>query len=199
VTEMNLKTKMAYLFIGLLIGIVTACLGLEARFSNHMGWVLLASAIGFCATASILLGILFIVYPAPRQLNDGSLWISAFGFMIITLVTPLEYLFWTPLLPRSDLTQDIGLILFLAGICVYLLFPGKLIPGNDGDAQHINQNFNPFQSDSFTGKIFPFHASLLLLTTGLCIGFSSLVGLIMEFLWVFPGLGIKMWRISKHL
>ena len=93
---MTTKAKMMFLFVGVLISVVTACLGLETQHSNHLGWALLFSGTAFCAVGCLVLGVLFLKDRKDDQPDDRSLWLPTTGVLIISLITPLEYLY----LPR---------------------------------------------------------------------------------------------------
>ncbi len=165
------------------MGVVTASLGLETKHSNHLGWALLLAGTAFTTIGCVYLGSLFIRDGGKQAERDRSLWLPALIVLVISLVTPLEYLFLPTVLPRSDLAQDIGLILFAGGLASYLVSsrlhgqqaaPVKRPTGRS--MQSIAAMVSIFQS------ILP--ASLLLMMLGLGIGYSSLTGLFILLLLV---------------
>ena len=184
---MTTQAKKRFLFLGTLIGVITACLGLETQHSNHLGWALLFSGAAFTTVGCLYLGPMFIqTRPGPEP-KDRSLWLPALGALIISLVTPLEYRFLPPVLPRSDHLQDIGIILFAGGLAFYLLSLQSAEPW------HI-PIFKDARKFTTIDRIVlcPISASLLLFVFGLGIGYSSLMGLLVIFVLVLPGLFNRM-------
>lgn len=53
---MTTKAKKLFLFIGILIGVLTASLGLETKHINHLGWALLLAGIGYTTAGCLYLG-----------------------------------------------------------------------------------------------------------------------------------------------
>jgi len=133
--------------------------------------------------------------PAP---HDRSLWLPCLGVLIISLVTPLEYIYIPPVLPRSDHSQDIGLILFAGGLVFYLLSLQSAEPWS------INRNLSAFKASRWFAMIMrlvlcPISASLLLVVFGLGIGYSSWIGLLVIFVLVLPGLFNWMRAIDQQV
>ncbi len=179
--------KKIFLFFAILSGVVTACFGLETQHSNHLGWALLLTGTGLTALGCIYLGALFLrSNGGESQPRDPSLWLPILGALIISLVTPLEYLFLPPILPRSDHAQDIGLILCAGGLAFYLLSLHAAEPraGLANRTPEAALSFSPL----LRMVLRPISASLLLFALGLGIGYSSLIGLSITLLMVLPGL-----------
>lgn len=171
------------MFFGILIGLITACLGLETRHSNHLGWALLFAGAGFTTLSSLSLGVLQLQINKDQWRMDRSLWLPCFSALAISLITPLEYLYLPSVLPRSDYTQDIGLILFAGGLAFYLLALQSKNPWRAINPEPGRQRF-PLRATILC----PISASLLLFGLGLGIGFSSWIGLLLSVILLFPGL-----------
>jgi hypothetical protein len=45
--EMSTRAKKVFLFIGILAGLIIACLGIETCHINHLGWALLFTGTAF--------------------------------------------------------------------------------------------------------------------------------------------------------
>jgi hypothetical protein len=181
------KSKRAFLIFGILAGVMTACLGLETRHNNHLGWALLFSGTSFTVVGSIYLGALTMQTERVKQPGNHFLWLPSFAVFIISLVTPLEYLFLPELLPRSDQLQDIGLILFAGGLAFYLV---SLCANNTGPISSEQTGVNPSHRDKMILQtiLCPLSASVLLTGFGMGIGYSSLIGLLVIVLVVVPAL-----------
>ena len=180
---MSIRAKKAFLFLGILTGLISACLGLETRHSNHLGWALLFAGTGFITVGCLSLGMLFMQVTALEQHADRTLWLPCFTTLVISLITPLEYLYLPSVLPRSDHAQDVGLILFAGGLAFYLLSlqsknPWLAIGRGPG------RNRLPLLSTILC----PVSASFLLFGLGLGVGFSSWAGLLISAILLFPGL-----------
>ncbi len=195
---MAISTRKLFLFIGILTGVITACLGLETQHSNHLGWALLFAGAAFTTIGSIYLGALCLQPQGDTQPRDRSLWLPGLGALIISLVTPLEYLFLPPVLPRGDHQQDIGLILDAGGLAFYLLSLRS-----DKPWKATFQTLAFLDSRSFSTilrmVLCPISASLLLFVLGLGIGYSSWIGLLLIFVFVLPGLIHRMKIVDRSV
>lgn len=194
---MTIKAKKVLVFIVILTGVITACLGLETQHSNHLGWALLFCGAAFSTIGSLYLGALSLQCDGIGRNSDRLLWLPGLGVLIISLVTPLEYIFLPPVLPRSDHAQNIGLILFAGGLAFYLLSLHSEQPWSLPSKRLSFRNIPSMAT--FWHMIFcPISASLLLVTLALGIGYSSLIGLGMLFVVVLPGLFNKINRIDQQ-
>ena len=191
---MSLQTKKMLLFLGILGSVVCACLGLETMHSNHLGWALLFASTAFISVGCIRLGTLFFNNEGCQSKGNFLLWLPYIGVLSICLLTPLEYLFLPPVLPRSDYTQDVGLVLFFGGIVMVLLSL------KDSDSQRMTFPYRQAntarladQSTNTLARRFlcPAAVGLLLLVSGLGVGYSSLFGLLLLLLMVFSGLLVR--------
>ncbi len=194
---MSVKVRKVFLIAGIFISVVSACLGLETQRSNHLGWALLFAGTVFCTSGAITLGILSLQDSAKRQPRDRSPWLPLFSVLALSLVTPLEYLYLEPTLARSDYLQDIGLILFAGGLSFYLLMLKEPKTGTmpkTASSTHCGHLLKIIQ-----WAFHPGFASLALLALGLSIGYSSLIGLLMVFFLLFPGLILWMKAEDRKL
>ncbi len=199
---MSTRAKHVFLFLGILTGLITACLGLETRHSNHLGWALLFAGAGFTTVGSLSLGVLFLQTAATERHSaerrpDRTLWLPCFAALVMSLITPIEYLYLPPVLPRGDHAQDIGLILLAGGLAFYLLSLHQENPWQCTDAVSSRGIFNP-PAIFLHAVTCPISASLLLFGLGLGIGFSSWTGLLLSFILLFPGLLYRMGRINQR-
>ncbi len=179
---MATQSKKIFLFLGILTGVVSACLGLELSHDNHLGWALLFAGTAFITIGCISLGALDLSKEREAEKSDRSLWLGAAAALLLSLVTPLEYLLAPPILPRSDHAQDIGLILFAGGLAFYLL---SLQPSRPSAGGKPNWHAG-----------WPVIASVLLFGLGLGIGFSSLAGLLVLALFLLPVMVRRVNRVN---
>lgn len=180
---MTTKAKKLFLFIGIVIGVLTACLGLETKYSNHLGWALLLAGTAFTTVGCLYLGALFFRDGGKQPVRDRSLWPPILGVLVISLVTPLEYLYLPGVLPRSDFAQDAGLILFSGGLITYLLSLQPAEPEKPRTNQSLPKEVTVLTAFSHLSRS-TLLAGLLLMMFGLGIGYSSLLGLSILFLLV---------------
>lgn len=188
---MSVRAKKWLLFFGIMSGVVCACLGLETKHSNHLGWALLLAGTTFVTFGCIILGTLLISSEGNHPKQDRSLWLPCLGVLLISLVTPLEYLFLPPVLPRSDYAQDIGLILFAGGLIFLLLsMYGTRREGTPFPKINVHKARSASQLSHALVQMLlcPAAVSLLLFVLGLGVGYSSLFGLLLLLLMVLPGL-----------
>ncbi len=194
---MSIMARKIFLVVGLVISVISACLGLETQHSNHLGWALLFAGTAFSASGAITLGILFLQDTSKGLPRDRSLWLPIFSVLVMSLVTPLEYLYLAPFLARNDHLQDIGLILCAGGLSFYLL----MLSSPAGSNQQ-----KPAPSSALASRqplilrwaCRPGFASLALFALGLSIGYSSLIGLLMVVFLVLPGLVLWMRSEDHH-
>ncbi len=195
---MTAQAKKLFLFFGILAGVITACLGIETQHSNHLGWALLLTGTAFTMIGCIYLGGSIIQTGRKQPLHDRSLWLPCLGIMIISLVTPLEYIFLPPVLPRSDQAQDIGLILVAGGLIFYLVSLRSAEPWQSPGRRAASRRIRSF-SMILRLVLCPISASLLLFVFGLGVGYSSWIGLLVIFILVLPGLIHRIYIIDRDV
>lgn len=195
---MSAKAKEVFLCVGIVTALLAACLGLETRHDNHLGWVLLFSGMAFIAIGCIYLGMFFVQEEKVPISRGRSLWLPSAGILLICLVTPLEYLCMPPFLPRVDLSQDIGLILFAGGLAFYLLSLRSASLWNVPTEQAFFGGSRFVSTLQFMLRC-PTTASLLLFGVALSIGYSSLLGLLVFLLIVLPGLTLWVYKNNPRI
>ncbi len=184
---MTSRAKRSFIMLGVLVSVIAACLGLETRHDNHLGWALLMSGVVFIAMGCIYLGTLSIRRDGKTRAADRSLWLPISGVLLISLITPLEYTLLPSVLPRSDLYQDIGLILFAGGLAFFLLS----LVSNDPWKMNPRRSLpgDPHKLPALIRILFtPRSIGLLLYGLALAIGYSSWMGFLVILLLVLPGL-----------
>ncbi len=190
---MSTRATKLFLFFGILTGLITACLGLETRHSNHLGWALLFAGAGFTTVGSLSLSVLYFQVSEDQRRSDRSLWLPCFSALVISLITPLEYLYLPSVLPRSDHAQDIGLILFAGGLAFFLLSLQSKKPW-----QYIEQPPGRKRLQLRSTILCPISASLLLFGLSLGVGYSSWTGLLVSLGLLLPGLLYRMTAVNRQ-
>jgi hypothetical protein len=191
---MKNHNELSLFMIAILAGIAIASLGGKTAPHNRLGWFILIAGL-----SSSLIGFLFLVFAQYRQriklaTIDRSLWLIVPGFLAISLIPPLEFLLLPATLPRTALMEEIGLLLLGAGLLFYLRYRyvhelwdiGGVLVSSD---PHL----------STTGKrrltCYVEYIGLALLSLGICIGYSSLIGLCAILLVLLP---VLIYRITRE-
>ncbi len=188
---MTIKQQKIFLFVTIVTGVVVASLALESLPANRLGWAVLLCGTVFSALGSIRLGILFQNEPRQKDKGDPSSLLPAYGVIVLSLITQLEYLYIAPVLPRNAVVQYIGLTLFFGGMCVSLL-PYIYSRKESSPRAAVGRQSGRFLARPILWLGRPFFAGILLSSLGLSIGFSSLLGISIVFLLILPGLVYRM-------
>jgi protein-S-isoprenylcysteine O-methyltransferase Ste14 len=186
---------LTYLSTMVVVSCTIAALGLVTRVNNHLGWVLLSLAGIFC-----IVGLFYLSLPKHRksievELKNRSLWLLATGFLVILIIPPLEYLFLNSILPRSDFMQEVGLILFGAGLLFCFRSRIFLELWNPGDDQ-VQTDFRLTRRGTYQTTRYLDYAGYGLIALSLCMGYSSLIGLLAILGLLLPGIMYRM-RIER--
>lgn len=180
-----------YLSMMVVVSCATAALGLQTRDNNHLGWVLLLLGGIFC-----VVGLLYLSFAKYREnieveLKDRSLWLLTPGFLVILIISPLEYLYLKSILPRTDFMQEVGLVLFGAGLlfCFRSRFFVELWdPGDD----QVQTDFRLTRRGTYQTMRYLDYAGYGLIALSLCLGYSSLIGLLAILGLLLPGIVYRM-------
>lgn len=182
---MDGKLKRMVIFIGALVSLIVACLGVETRNSTHIGWVVFVTGLLGCVAGLLYLGINSFRQASAAGGFDRPMWLILLGLLLIGLAPPLEYLYLEATLPRVDLLQDASLVLFVSGLPLFLWSSGMVA------WWYSRPSLN--QADLFRLLRYPGYAGLGLMALGLCIGYSSLIGLLALLLLLLPGVIYRIW------
>jgi protein-S-isoprenylcysteine O-methyltransferase Ste14 len=182
--------------ITILTGVVITCLAaaLGTLASNHLGWVLFFTSIGCCIVGLTCLAIARYREVLLAQVNDRSLWIIALALLVIGLVAPVEFLYLSSPLPREHLLQEAGLILFGFGVVLYFWSRSLLEFWKDGESS-LDTSRPITRVEAYPVIRFPAYLGLGLSAAGLCLGYSSFIGLSVVLVILIPGI---IYRIKLH-
>jgi len=166
------------------LAICLALLGLETLQDNLLGWFLLVTGIAYAA------GIVISYYVREERFwesrlkglvtaeeqADYSFWFITLGMMAAFYLSPLEYLYIAPLLPRAAWMEASGLGLVILGSVLFVWARRILGEGYSGHIS-IKQGQELTQSGPYRFIRHPAYLGYLLMALGLALGYSSLAGL----------------------
>jgi protein-S-isoprenylcysteine O-methyltransferase Ste14 len=187
------------------LAIFLACLGLETLENNLMGWFLLAIGIAYPAGIVIYYFIRHEPFWRSRdrsgiaweEKNDLSFWVILPGFLVTFFASPLEWLFLPAILPRTIWMQIIGVIFILMSLGLRIWVRRTIRNQYTGHLE-IQKDQTLVKSGPYRYVRHPGYTGFLLMTLGVAIGYSSLIGLIAIPILLLPGLAYRM-RIEEKL
>jgi protein-S-isoprenylcysteine O-methyltransferase len=96
--------------------------------------------------------------------------------MAVFFLSPLEYLFFDDLLPRSAWTKSIGVLLVLSGIVLFV-WARRALGQNYAGHVSAREGQDLVQSGPYRFLRHPAYAGYFLMALGISLGYSSLIGL----------------------
>jgi protein-S-isoprenylcysteine O-methyltransferase Ste14 len=174
--DMTRQTKSLFVLVGVVMSCAIVSLGLETICTNGLGWVIVFIGVAYCMGGAAYLAARVGV--AQRvEVIDRSLWFIGPGFIAVFLASPLEYLYLPALLPRTVVMQVAGL--GLVGLGLLLRFwAGWALRRRDSAQLHIRADRAPVRDGPYCLMRHPGYAGLGLLALGVCVGYSSLIGIL---------------------
>ena len=131
------------------------------------------------------------------ETGNRSFWWIIPGFVAIFFAPPFEFLFLSPHLPRNLGMELAGLVIILFGLVVRVwtrLTIGRMYSGYlRVKVGHILITDGPYRLVRHPG-----YTGFVIMALGLCIGYSSLIGLAAIPLLLLPGLAYRM-RVEERL
>ncbi len=187
---MTKPVKIAFLFAGIVVSCAIVGLGLETIPQNALGWPLVFVGLAYCMGGSIYLAVAQTRGAIAVEPGDRSLWLIAPGFMVVFAAPPLEYLYLPPLLPRAGTMQLAGLGLMGLGLGLRFWTRWSLGRMYTGHLQ-VQAGHRLVQAGPYRLIRHPGYTGLGLVALGLCVGYSSLIGLA-ALLLMLPGVAYRM-------
>jgi protein-S-isoprenylcysteine O-methyltransferase Ste14 len=187
------------------LAICLALLGLETLNENCLGWFLLVFGIAYPAGVVIY----YFIRREPfwksagggealnRETGDHSFWLILPGFLAVFFAPPLEWLYLPAILPRTFGMQITGLVLILAALALRVWARTHIRDLYSGHVE-VQADHYLVQSGPYHFARHPGYIGFLLMALGLCIGYSSLIGLIAIPVLLLPGLAYRM-RAEERL
>lgn len=188
-----------------LLAILLAVLGVKTIPTNGLGWFLLLVGVVY----PVGLVIVYIIRKehffesrsggvvTHEERGDRSFWLITAGMLVSFYIPPVEYLYFAPVLGRSNLTKGAGILLVILGVILFTwarLVLGKFYSGHVS----VEQDQKLVQSGPYGVLRHPAYAGYLLMALGICTGYSSLAGLTGTLFVLLPGLVYRI-RVEEKL
>ncbi len=194
----NTVVRIFLLVAGNALALLLALLALETTVTNFLGWFLFATSIAYGAG-----GVIYLWRNRDdkdsRRTEEGnrSFWWILPGFAAIFFVPPLEFLFLAQTLPRSIGMELTGLVIILVGMALRAwtrMSIGGMYSGYVRiTAGHVLVTDGPYRLVRHPG-----YTGFVIMALGLCIGYSSLIGLAAIPVLLLPGLAYRM-KVEERL
>jgi len=187
------------------LSLCLALLGLETLGGNTLGWFLLLLGIAYPAGAVIFYFIRHEPFwkssgsgePVREEMGDRSFWLILPGFLAIFFAPPLEWMYLPAVLPRLPWMQIAGLVLILSALALRVWTRAHLRGLYSGHVE-VLAGHRLVQSGPYRIVRHPGYTGFLLLTLGVAIGYSSLIGLASIPVLLLPGLAYRM-KVEERL
>lgn len=200
------RAAVFFLVFGTLgLSILLAWLGWITLQSNFMGWFLLISGSVYFIGIIVVFWIRGIRFWRSRsggvvrreEAGDRSFWLVVIGMTSAFYLPPFEYLISDPILPRHIWMQIGGLLLTVLGSILFIWARralGKFYAGHVSvvEGQQLVQH-GPYHFIRH-----PAYAGYLLITLGLALGYSSLLGLLAIVFLLVPAVVYRI-RVEDRL
>ena len=165
------------------LAILLALSGWATIQSNLLGWFLLITGSIYFFGVIVVYWIRGIRFWRPRakgemineERDDWSFWFIVIGMITAFYLPPIEYLFFTAILPRGEWVQIAGLLLIFLGSLLFIWARRVLGKFYSGHVSVI-EGQQLVQKGPYHFIRHPAYAGFLLITLGLALGYSSLAG-----------------------
>ena len=202
---MNRVTIFFLVIISPLLAIGLAFLGWKTLPANWMGcFLILAGLVYFFGVLIVywLRGRKFWLQPdgskqVVEEKGDRSFWLIAPGMFIPFVISPLEFLYFPTWIPDSILQQIAGLSLEVLGGVLFIWARRTLKSAYSGHLT-VTETQTLVQVGPYQFIRHPAYASFILMTLGIGLGYSSLIGLLAVPFLVIPGLVFRI-RVEDRL
>ncbi len=192
---MTQHTKLTFLVASIVLSCAVVSLGLETLARNHLGWMLVVIGIAYCMGGSVYLAAAQVRGSLPVATSDRSLWLIVPGLAAAFAAPPLEYLYLPSGLPRTDPLQLAGLLVLGAGLGLRFWARWAL---DRVDGSHLPPH-RLVRAGPYRLMRHPDYAGLGLVALGVCMGYSSLIGLAaLAMLWL-PGIAYRISLDERQL
>ncbi len=181
------------------LALVLALLGFDTLEKNILGWVLLITGISYAAGVIIYYWFLKKPFWLPQkggsvsleERGDRSFWLILPGMLAIFFLPPLEYLYLPALLPRTIWMQIIGMALLVMGLALRI-WARTAIQGQYSGHVQIAQKQELIRGGPYRCIRHPAYAGYFLMALGICLGYSSVLGLAAIPILMLPGFAFRM-------
>lgn len=190
------RTAVIFLsFIVPALAVFLAVLGWKTLPVNPLGWFLLITGVVYAAGVVIVLWIRRKAIWEPQaggmtaqeEKGDRSFWLYLPGAMAAFFIPPLEYLYLPARLPHVAIFAWTGVTLVALGCALFLWARRSLRAAYSGHLT-VTTEQTLVQSGPYHIVRHPAYLGYMLMSLGVCLGYSSLYGLISIPLLLIPGL-----------
>ncbi len=191
---MSHVAKIFLLVAAPILAALLAWLGIETLSTNPTGWFLVLVGVAYTVGLIIVYAIRkerFWESPLDgrsthEERGDRSLWFITIGMIAAFYLSPLEYIYLPPQLPRSIWMAFGGMGIVALGIALFIWSRRALGKNYSGHVSvKIGQTL--VQSGPYRLIRHPAYAGYLMMAFGLSLGYSSLAGLISVIALLLPG------------
>ena len=193
------------LLVAPVLAICLALLGLETLGSNILSWFLLVLGVAYPAGGVIYYFIRREPFwksagrgeAAREEKGDRSFWAILAGFLAVFFAPPIEWMYLPAVLPRILWMQIAGLALILAAVALRIWARAHIRGLYSGHVE-VQVGHRLVQSGPYRFVRHPGYTGFLLMTLGVVIGYSSLIGLVALPVLLLPGLAYRM-KVEERL
>lgn len=190
---MNRNAVFFLLFIAPILSILLGLLGLETLSTNLLGWFLFLMGITYAAGVVIVAYIRREIFWEARvpggtvqaEQGDRSFWMITLAMMAVFYMSPLEYIYLHPRLPRDQWMEVVGVTLFILGTMLFV-WARRTLGRNYSGHLSVKADQQLVQSGPYRVIRHPAYAGYLLMALALAVGYSSLAGMVSTILFLLP-------------
>jgi len=203
---MNRVVVIFLTFVVPLLAGLLAWLGWNTLHNNPLGWFLFITGVVFAFGVVIELWIQRKPFwqsqtggqTAAEEQGDRSFWFYLPGAMAAFFIPPVEYLYSKPILARTAAYEWSGVALVLLG-CVLFLWARRTLRSAYSGHLNVTSEQILVQSGPYRIVRHPAYLGYLLMSFGVCLGYSSLYGLISIPVLLLPGLVYRILTEDRML
>ncbi len=187
-------TRILLILCVYLLGCILGYLGFITYQHNLIGWFLILTALAYGLGGPYLLRSNLKKVDVQRQeKRDLSFWLVLPGFLVVFYASPLEYIYLPEYLPfaRTNVMQIIGVGLIIISLMLHGWARWALKGMYSGRVQ-VKTGHTLVQQGPYHFLRHPAYAAYLLMSLGIAIGYSSLIGLLAVPVLLLPGLIYRM-------
>ena len=125
---MSRSAKFFIIIIAPLLAMLLALLGVDTLPTNPLGWFLLLVGVAYTAGLIVVYAIRKERFweaastgaTTQEEHGDRSFWLITLGMMAVFYLSPVEYIYLAPILPRNDWLAFGGAALVAVGIALFV-------------------------------------------------------------------------------
>lgn len=182
------------------LAVLLALLGLKTLSTNPLGWFLMLVGVVYAA------GVVIAFYIRKEQFwestlkgtttqeepGDRSFWLITMGMMAAFYLPPIEYLFFAPVLPRTNWMAFSGAFIIILGISLFV-WARRVLGTNYSGHVAVKEGQELVQNGPYRLLRHPAYMGYFLMALGIGLGYSSIAGLIVIFVLLLP---VMVYRIN---